>query len=268
MKSIEKDESFLNYSKKVDNILLADARERLFQEYIIRPFLQSILMEYDVVPTDEKVSGKQHDYSFYCGEYGYYTKGKFKKSFETPDLCIAKDWKWLNQNKSKNDYIATVEIKTVYSKNNFWISPGYIDSDVKFENKVSDIVNFVNEHHLPENDPNYGKDIKKQIGIHLRGINRLIVTDGVRWIFLYKNHKNRCSSLPPIDLGKRECKKARTNYHTVRIEWNKPQHFDFLKYVINEFCSRKIEKIPDLEKEVKFYCSTASSCILTKIIEQ
>ncbi len=99
MESIENDDDFEAYTKKIENILSADARERLFQDYIIRPFLQSILIAYDVVPTDTKISGKQHDYSLYCGKYGYYFKDEFKQTFETPDLCIAKDWKWLNNSK-------------------------------------------------------------------------------------------------------------------------------------------------------------------------
>ncbi len=250
MESIENDDDFEAYTKKIENILSADARERLFQDYIIRPFLQSILIAYDVVPTDTKISGKQHDYSLYCGKYGYYFKDEFKQTFETPDLCIAKDWKWLNNSKSKQDYIATVEVKTVYSNNEFWISPGYIGNNIVFGNRVSDIVDFVNDHHSIEDDTNPVRDIKKQINIHLRGISKLIITDGVRWVFFYKNHKNICYALPPIDLGKRECKKSKTLYNTVRIKWDGSKQFEILKYIIYEFCSREIEAIPDLENNL------------------
>ena len=68
MKQLSKDDTGLEYTKKIDDLLKADSRERMFQDYIISPFLQRVLADYEIVPVDIKVSGKAHDYGKYCGE--------------------------------------------------------------------------------------------------------------------------------------------------------------------------------------------------------
>ena len=73
----------------------------MLQEYIISPFIQSVLDDYDVVPVDTKVNGKIHNYSFYCGSFDYQGKHGQVISSETPDICIAKNWKWINEKKIK-----------------------------------------------------------------------------------------------------------------------------------------------------------------------
>ncbi len=74
MKQLSKDDTGLEYTKKIDDLLKADSRERMFQDYIISPFLQRVLADYEIVPVDIKVSGKAHDYGKYCGEYGSHDK--------------------------------------------------------------------------------------------------------------------------------------------------------------------------------------------------
>lgn len=268
MRSVQKDDLGMEYTRKVDDILSVDSRERMLQEFIICPFIQSICTNKDVVPVDIKVSGKCHNYKLYCGKYGYTKDNILYTVIETPDLCVANDWSWINDNKIRNDYTLTVEIKTVYSDNEYWISPGYINNQIVIENSVEDITEFINSNMLSKNsdgnyfyaqDEKYQKSIQKQIGIHLRGINKVIATDGVRWIFFYKNEDNSCCALPPIDLGKRLCKKARKKYKHVKIDWNfediiikgkclgtRLKNYELLKYVIYEFCDRKVSNMAEL----------------------
>lgn len=264
MKQLSKDDTGLEYTKKIDDLLKADSRERMFQDYIISPFLQRVLADYEIVPVDIKVSGKAHDYGKYCGEYGSHDKdGKTLRFIETPDLCVAKGWKWINDD-GKTDYIATVEIKTPLSDNEFWIAPGYEEGEERkiiFENKVSDMVDFINNHMLSrdnigypyEDDDKHCKDIKKQVGIHLRGLNKVIVTDGIRWMFFYKDENGVCHALNPIDLGTRICRRLRKRYKHVRIEWDTevfdikgvkiptgPKNFLRLEIQIQEFCKKNV----------------------------
>ena len=44
MKQLSKDDTGLEYTKKIDDLLKADSRERMFQDYIISPFLQRVLL--------------------------------------------------------------------------------------------------------------------------------------------------------------------------------------------------------------------------------
>lgn len=259
----------MEYVNRIDDVLKAEVRERILQEYIICPLIEALCHNEDVVPVDIKVSGKIHNYKLYCGSYGYTKNGELETVTETPDLCIAKDWIWLNNQKNKSNYIATVEIKTVYSGNEYWIAPGYMGDKIVFENKVEDILKFVNDEMLSKNiqgeynyvnDEQHSKSLQKQIGIHLRGIDKVIATDGVRWIFFYKNENSECFALPSIDLGKRICKKPRKYYKHVRIDWdleNKVikgrclgknlKNFELLKYVIQEFCARNVDDMGELK---------------------
>ena len=187
-------------------------------------------------------------------------------------MCIAKDWVWLNGEKNKSDYIATVEIKTVYADNEFWVAPGCMKDKIAFENKVEDMLKFINEAMLRENsqdeydyarDEEYTRSLQKQIGIHLRGIDKVIVTDGVRWIFFYKKG-NKCFALPPIDLGKRICQQPRKYYRHIAVEWNfesqdgkencpkrELKNFELLKEVIKEFLGRDVNNMDGLCKKIQ-----------------
>lgn len=46
-----------------------DVRERVFQDNVIRPFLQVLLTDYDIEPVDVKINSSEHDYTQYCGTY-------------------------------------------------------------------------------------------------------------------------------------------------------------------------------------------------------
>lgn len=52
MRSIQNGDSGVEYAGKVDYILSVDSRERVLQEYVICPFIQSICTDKDVMPTD------------------------------------------------------------------------------------------------------------------------------------------------------------------------------------------------------------------------
>ena len=86
-----------------------DLRECMVQDFVIAPFLKSILPKCDIIPVDIKVSSGsgKHNYGKYCG------KGPNEK-YWTPDLCIAQDWRWDNEeDECPTSYIAVVEIKSV-----------------------------------------------------------------------------------------------------------------------------------------------------------
>lgn len=274
MRSVQNDDSGMEYTRKVDDIISVDPRERILQEFVICPFIQSIYFDKDVVPVDIKVSGNYHNYELYCGKYGYKKDGILYSAIETPDLCVANDWRWDNSDKISNDYILDIEIKTVYSENEDWISPGYIDNQIVFENNIEEIINFVNNNKMLkknsdgkynyDQDDTLDKSIKKQVGIHLRGIDKVIVTDGIRWIFFYKNEENNCCALPPIDLGKRICKKPRIKYYHLKIDWyyediiikgkslgKRLMNYELLKDVIKEFGERSVSNITELVENVK-----------------
>ncbi len=263
------DEEYIN---KINDILKCDSRERILQEYVIQPLIESILKNYDVVPVDTKVNGKIHNYELYCGKYGYYKEGKLVITTETPDLCIAKNWLWANEQKSKSDYCATVEIKSVFSKPEFLISPGYDEKgNLVSQNALEELCSFINGKMLSvlknqnaydyQADRKYPKTLKKQIGIHLRGIDKVIVTDGIRWIFFYKEN-GKCYSLPPIDLGKRICKKSRTKYRHNKIDWcidetvikgktlKSLRNYNLLTKVIEQFCISPACQMEDIRKMI------------------
>lgn len=84
-----------------------DVRERVFQDNVIRPFLQVLLTDYDIEPVDVKINSSEHDYTQYCGTY-------VKNGIEitaTPDLCISDNWNWENRKNIVN-YKCVVEIKS------------------------------------------------------------------------------------------------------------------------------------------------------------
>ena len=265
MKSIYPKDSGQEYIKKINDVLSVDSRERVFQDYIISPFLQFVLNDYDVVPVDIKVSGKIHKYELYCGRYGYIDKdSELHICTETPDLCVANNWKWLNADMKREDYVLTVEIKTPFSDNEYWISPGYMDGKIVFENKTSDIVKFINEKMLKKNesgeylydgDSCYPKSIEKQIGIHIRCMEKVIATDGVRWIFLYRKNDS-CYEFATIDLGRRICKKPRKYDKYVKIDWDDQkidENFSLLQETIKMFCKNNINDLDAYIKQRNYF---------------
>lgn len=84
-----------------------DFRERVFQDNIIRPFLQSVFPELDIEPVDVKTATNIHQHEQYCGA----DIVDNRKTIGTPDLCISDEWYWDNKNKNVN-YRGVVEIKS------------------------------------------------------------------------------------------------------------------------------------------------------------
>ena len=100
--------TYSRYRELIDRQLrIKDVRERVFQDSVIRPFLQELLPDYDIEPVDVKIRSVVHDYAQYCGTY---LKGeKFVPA--TPDLCISDNWNWENR-ENHVIYRSVVEIKS------------------------------------------------------------------------------------------------------------------------------------------------------------
>ena len=62
-------EEYINLIKRQikTQIKTHDTRERVYQDNIIRPFLQSVFTELDIEPVDVKISTKIYEYEQYCG---------------------------------------------------------------------------------------------------------------------------------------------------------------------------------------------------------
>lgn len=151
-----------------------DLRECMVQDFVIAPFLKSILPKCDIIPVDIKVSSGsgKHDYGKYCG------KGSNEK-YWTPDLCIAQDWRWNNEEDGcPTRYIAVVEIKSVGDSSNYIVSNTKDRKGKSFRDKTL----------------NYLKDIgnssvKNEIEAHLSKNKPVLFTDGVTWYFFEKMRK-------------------------------------------------------------------------------
>lgn len=171
-----------------------DVRERVFQDNVIRPFLQDIFEELDIEPVDIKVNASMHDYLQYCGTY---SRKRGETTIEvpgTPDLCITQNWNWYNK-KYEVMYKAVVEIK----------SPA-LDPITGYEPEKYKCLDEVNRHlRATKND-------------------RVILTDGVTWAF-YKKEEMLRPICEPICLGELEYKRknnGRKNPGLERTSSGKP----------------------------------------------
>ena len=153
-----------------------DFRERVFQDNIIRPFLQSLFPELDIEPVDVKTATKKHQYEQYCG----YDFVDGKKIIGTPDLCIAEKWFWENKKRSVT-YRGIVEIK----------SP-LLDGITGRE---------------PENYKTHTLD---EIRCYLNATknSKIILTDGLTWTFYDKGEYNtpKQITIGKIDVNYRKIK--------------------------------------------------------------
>ena len=167
--------NYEEYKKRVERqIKTNDIRERVIQDNIIRPFLQSVFPELDIEPVDVKVPSKIHKYEKYCG-----TRIDDKKGIlGTPDLCIAEEWYW-NNNEVDVNYRGVVEIKSPFLDNIATFEP-----DKKNKHTLNEISQYLNAE----------KNTK------------VILTDGITWIF-YEKESGLCpANDTPICLGKLEYK--------------------------------------------------------------
>ena len=133
-----------------------DVREEAIQYNVIRVFLQSIFQEFDIEATSKQERASIHNYLDYCGSYIDEKTGRTKKW--TPDLVIAKNWNWDNVNNNV-EYKCVVEVKS------------------------------------PFLDPITGQNPEKygcldEVKSHLKAQknNKVILTDGVTWVFYDKEH--------------------------------------------------------------------------------
>lgn len=138
-----------------------DFRERVFQDNIIRPFLQSVFSELDIEPVDVKTATTIHQYEQYCGFEIICDKKakKTKKFLGTPDLCIADEWYWDNDVNTVN-YRGVVEIKSPTGDDKTTgISPN-------------------------EYTPHTLREIKQYLTAERN--SKIILTDGLTWTFYEK----------------------------------------------------------------------------------
>lgn len=180
-----------------------DFREINFQNEVVKPFIRGICNDLDVEVTDKKgPDSSKHDYFQYCGTYIDEKNGKEKAV--TPDLVIAQNWNWLN-NENHVDYRAVVEVKSPYSNERIY------NKDYK---KYDD--NFI-----------------KKLECHLSAKNnsKLILTDAMKWEFYIKNEKDKKTE--PIRIFK-----LYDLYSGGKWEWKK-EEFEELKNFLKEFLNRE-----------------------------
>lgn len=182
--------TFDDYKRAMDRqININDIRERVFQDNVIRPFLKSLFVEYDIEPVDIKIKTDVHDYLQYCGTYE--KNGVYQAL--TPDLCISSGWNWDNK-RNKVDYKCVVEIKSPILDNITGVEPG--------KYRCLD-------------------EIKKHLMAQRN--NKVILTDGVTWVF-YDKASGHNPKKPPICLGNLvyKCKQGRSKPIVERTKAGKP----------------------------------------------
>ena len=204
------DEEFENYKQHYESLIaMGDLREFMIQEYVVKDLLQKILVDLDVIPTHTKIDDAKsiHDYNKYCG-----ISPKSGKTV-TPDLCIAKGWRW--DNKNFDDYRAVVEVKSPigFAMSYFEIVEDTTNTAVRlrkfdFQN-ISEIKN---------------ESIKEELSVHSqtndkKKTNKIIFTDGITWFFIEEGKVKK-----RYDLGCRKLKRyynsnSRINYDFVGIDW-------------------------------------------------
>lgn len=174
------------YKKNYNYICeMNDLRERMVQDFVITPFLRSVLPKCDIIPVDIKVSngGGRHDYGKYCGK-------RTETKYWTPDLCIAKDWRWNNtvEKCPATKYIAVVEIKSIGD------DAEYIISNTNWkQNKTLKILQDIGR-----------KKVRNEIKSHLSANQIVIFTDGVTWYFFEQNKEDlEKSKAEMFELGTR-----------------------------------------------------------------
>ncbi|MBQ3226207.1 MAG: hypothetical protein IJB48_04035 [Clostridia bacterium] len=182
---------FLTYRNICEDILsMGDLRERIIQEFLIRPFIASVV-NYDVIPTDIKVSNRNniHNYEKYSGKSS--TSGE---KTVTPDLCIAKKWEWANGEKDTRDYKATIEVKSPKKS----VLSCYDTARNKMYNNIMNFEkNFGNSFlqkmrkidiKIKDENSTVTKTLYSEMLSHLQVMNHVILTDGIGWHFFEKEN--------------------------------------------------------------------------------
>ena len=98
--------SFEQYKGLVEKYKTEDRREINFQNRIVLPMLDKLL-----VGDDRNISIVDVSTQYKNRESSIHTR-KYYANVHTPDLLIVKNWNYNNKNKLAQDYLAVVEIKS------------------------------------------------------------------------------------------------------------------------------------------------------------
>ena len=181
-----------------------DNREINYQNDVVKRLLEELFKEYDIVYVDTKgPDSNSHDYCAYSGMYEDKDKDDNKKiKPTTPDLLICKNWNWHNKNNESIQYIATVEVKSPFSK------------EAIYKKKKEE----------------YPESLKIKVERHLAAtkIKRVIYTDAFKWDFYVDTYDN----YETIELV--ECVKKGRGY-TFRWRDDLEEQFKLLKAKLEEF---------------------------------
>lgn len=197
-----------------------DSRERVYQDNIIRPFLQSVFSDLDIEPVDIKIKSEIHEYEQYCGTYEKkYTDKNGKEIIKiipaTPDLCIADQWRWNNRD-VEVIYRGVAEIKSPVLAPITGLEPK-------------------SYHCLPE------------IERHLNALRnkKVILTDGITWVF-YRKDNGLIPVCDPICLGELLCEYTVSDYNNripVRSKGGRPIIVGFKFFEETYFSELKMKLI-------------------------
>lgn len=151
--------SYIEYKKIIDKYLDKDSRELNFQNRVIIPMLEKLLINTDIEVVDTSTlyyRGKMNSKTINNSKFtGKQSNGKYSAP---PDLLLVKNWNINNVNNTVN-YIAAIEIK---------------------------YPNSPHEHIHGKNFEEYNQHVKDEMNAHLSVNNIVILTDCYRWQFFNK----------------------------------------------------------------------------------
>lgn len=126
-----------------------DTREVNYQNEIVKPMLQIIFKDWEVVDVSRKGPDSDvHKYFEYSGKY----KVKMRDKPATPDLLLVEKWNWHNI-ENKLTYYAAIEVKSPYS----------------------------NDHMCNREYKEYSSHLKAELKRHLQANKVVIATDTYKW---------------------------------------------------------------------------------------
>lgn len=199
-----------------------DTREITLQGDVVKPFITALCEGLTVVDTSIKGPfTKNHDYRKYSGTYKDHNNNE-KPS--TPDLLIANNWNW-NNNENKVEYRAVVEVKS-------FTSPQCI-----FDKKIID----------------YDNKLQTQIKRHLtaKENKKVILTDCLKWEFFVSDNNEGNNGLTPIKTIELYDFKGKN------WEWKKGEKS---KFELEIFKGIEYEKAPEEFEELIKYLVEFVSC--------
>ena len=155
--------SYEEYKEIVNEYVEKDSRELNFQNRVLIPMLEKLLINSDIVVADTSTL-------YYRGKKNSKTLDNFQfmaKDYAPPDLVLAINWN-IDNISNAVEYIAAIEIK----------SP---ESD---------------EHIYGKDFNEYPEHVITEVKAHLSCIDKVILTDCYRWQFF----ESEFVDTPPIDL--------------------------------------------------------------------